>query len=719
MTTRVGRGIVAGVNMRWANATVALAVAGLVGLPEPLSAQSAPAPSHFIYTGDRAFAPYEYLDAQGQPAGFNIELLNTVAREAGVTIEFRLDVWDKALDAFFSGRADLATLGYSDDRDARVDWLGRVWTLQQVIVFRQGRSSYPDRLDELSAETVAVEGGSLVHELLAALPEVQRPSLLVVANQGEALRAVINESATAVVGNDLALRHRAETERFTKLEFRTVKAAAYQLAARKGERARFAEVEAALLRLRENGTVHRLVERHLAVRSDSPTFGDLVRYLLATLLLGALALGAFYVWNRALRREIVARREANDRLARLQRVTAALGEAVSADDVTSVVVEQGVAAVGATAGLIALLQEEGQQLDVVKTVGYPRDRTEPWRRIPMDAAVPLTAAVRRGLPVLVDDAAVLAAEFPATPSARAGGDMEPIAAIPLMLGTRRLGVLGFSFQRRRPFTPDDESMMLAFARQCAQALDRARLYEVERSARVEAEMASRGKDEFLATLSHELRTPVNAILGWSHMLRTGILDGEKTKRALEAIERNAIVQTRLIADLLDVSRAMLGHLRLDLQLVNVVSSLEAAVDAVRPSADEAGLVIHGPASRAPALVSADAARIQQVFSNLLSNAVKFTPTGGAISLHVQRDVTNVTVTIADSGVGIPPERLPFVFDRFYQVDTSLTRTHGGLGLGLAIVRHLVEQHGGTATVASDGVDKGCRFAVTLPLAKTS
>lgn len=685
------------------------------------SGASAPgdAPRRIVYAGDRAFPPYEYLDEQGRPAGFNIELLHAISAETGVVFDIRLEVWDIAVARFLRGQADMMTLAYSDERDRRIDWLGRVWTLQQAIAFREGRSAYPAGLDGLATETVAVEAGSLVEELLLALPEVRRPALVRVPNQRDCLRAVMAGAATAAGGNELTLRHQAAAEGFTRLEFRTVKSALYQFAVRKGERDRYDIVSTGLGLVRDHGTFDRLVERHLASRPEAPTFGDVARYLLGTLLVIALALGVFFVWNRSLRHEIVARREANDRLARLQSVTAALGEAVSADDVTSVIVEQGVASVGASAGLVGLLQEEGQQLDIVRAVGYPDTAVEPWRRIPMRAKVPLTEAVRRGQPVLLDDFAVVARDFPEAPSARSRDRFEPIAAIPLTLGARTLGVLGFSFSRKRAFTRDDERMMLAFARQCAQALDRARLYEIERTARLEAETASRGKDEFLATLSHELRTPVNAILGWSHMLRAGILDTAKTKRALEAIERNAMVQTRLIADLLDVSRAMLGHLRLDLQLVNVVTSVEAAIDAVRPSADEAGLVITGPATRTPALVSADSARMQQVFSNLLSNAIKFTPQGGTIAVEIRRGDSDVTVWITDSGVGIPPERLPFVFDRFYQVDTSLTRAHGGLGLGLAIVRHLVEQHGGTVSVESDGHDQGSRFTVTFPLAKTS
>jgi PAS domain S-box-containing protein len=231
----------------------------------------------------------------------------------------------------------------------------------------------------------------------------------------------------------------------------------------------------------------------------------------------------------------------------------------------------------------------------------------------------------------------------------------------------------------------------------------------------ELSKANRLKDEFLATVSHELRTPLNAMLGWTTMLRSKKLDEATRNRALETIERNARAQTQLIEDLLDVSRIITGKLRLDVCPVTLVSVINAAIDSIRPAADAKSICIQSVLDPA-GLVSGDPNRLQQVFWNLLSNAVKFTPKGGRIQVRLERINSHIEVTVSDTGQGIPPEFLPYVFDRLQQADSSTTRTHGGLGLGLAIVRHLVELHGGSVYATSAGEGKGATFTVSLPVA---
>jgi signal transduction histidine kinase/CheY-like chemotaxis protein len=235
----------------------------------------------------------------------------------------------------------------------------------------------------------------------------------------------------------------------------------------------------------------------------------------------------------------------------------------------------------------------------------------------------------------------------------------------------------------------------------------------ETLARLEA--ADRAKDEFLAVISHELRGPLNAILGWSRMLRAGGLDPATSAHALETIERNSTAQTALINDLLDVSRIVAGKLRLDVQAVDLVPIIESVLDAVRVTADAKNIRIQAALDPSVGSVSGDPGRLRQIFSNLLSNSVKFTPRGGGVTVHLAREDSQAKITVSDTGQGISADFLPHIFQRFRQADSTMTRSHGGLGLGLAIVRHLVELHGGTVRVDSRGEGYGATFTVTLPL----
>jgi PAS domain S-box-containing protein len=246
--------------------------------------------------------------------------------------------------------------------------------------------------------------------------------------------------------------------------------------------------------------------------------------------------------------------------------------------------------------------------------------------------------------------------------------------------------------------------------------EREGLLKREHAARVQAEEASRLKDEFLATVSHELRTPLTAILGWSSILRTGSLPPDKQARALETVERSARAQAQIVDDLLDISRIVAGRMRLDMQPVRLEPVVEAALDAVRPSAAARDIRIETQLEPGTGPVKGDAQRLQQVAWNLLTNAIKFTPDGGRVGLRLRRVEEHVELQVTDSGKGIDPAFLPHVFERFRQADGSSTRRHGGLGLGLAIVRHLVELHGGTVQAHSEGEGHGSSFTLRLPLA---
>jgi PAS domain S-box-containing protein len=245
--------------------------------------------------------------------------------------------------------------------------------------------------------------------------------------------------------------------------------------------------------------------------------------------------------------------------------------------------------------------------------------------------------------------------------------------------------------------------------------ERERLLESERIARANAEHASRMKDEFLTTLSHELRTPLNAILGWSQILTTGSRDSDDLTQGLQTIERNARAQTQIIEDLLDMSRIVSGKVRLDVQRIELAPIVQAAVDTVRPAANAKGVRLQIVLDPLTGSISGDPNRLQQVFWNLLTNAVKFTPKGGRVQVLLERVNSHLEVNVIDTGEGISPEFLPYVFDRFRQADASTTRRHGGLGIGLAIVKQLLELHGGSVRASSPGKAQGATFTVSLPL----
>jgi len=246
--------------------------------------------------------------------------------------------------------------------------------------------------------------------------------------------------------------------------------------------------------------------------------------------------------------------------------------------------------------------------------------------------------------------------------------------------------------------------------------ERERLLLQEKEAREEAETASRMKDEFLATISHELRTPLTAILGWASMLNRGSLSQFQTRRALQVIEQSARSQAGLVDDILDTARIITGRMKLDARPVEIEPVFQAAIDVIRPSAEAKRIAVHVAIDDRDGVVFGDANRVQQVIWNLLSNAVKFTSEGGRVEARLSRTEGHVEITVTDTGMGIEPQFLPYVFDRFRQADSTSTRKYSGLGLGLAIVRHVVEMHGGTVAASSPGKGQGATFTVRFPRA---
>jgi PAS domain S-box-containing protein len=333
-----------------------------------------------------------------------------------------------------------------------------------------------------------------------------------------------------------------------------------------------------------------------------------------------------------------------------------------------------------------------------------------------DANAPFSPryVVRTGTPALVkeisDDMIVAAAH----------GDAERLAMIrslglrsymvvPLMAHGRPLGALTFATaQSGRLYTEDDFRFAQELAFRVALAVENARAYQ-------EARTANQLKDEFLATLSHELRTPLNAILGYTRLLQSGMIGPEKQSQALVTVERNASALTQIVEDILDVSRIISGKIRLNIQPVDVSDVVKNAVETMTPAADAKQIRVQTILDSGAGPISGDPDRLQQVVWNLVSNAVKFTPKQGIVQVRVERINSHVEIVVSDTGIGIAPDFLPHIFERFRQEDSGPTRAHGGIGLGLAIVRHLVELHGGTIHVASGGKDQGTTFRVRLPL----
>jgi len=364
-----------------------------------------------------------------------------------------------------------------------------------------------------------------------------------------------------------------------------------------------------------------------------------------------------------------------------------------------------------------VLDERGASFMLYTISGVPRSHFE---NFPMPRATALFGPTFRGEGVVrISDVHNDERFAKNSPYFGMPADHLPVAsylAVPVISRSGEvLGGLFFGHEKSGVFNERAEQIVVGLAGQAAIAIDNARLFESAERARHAAEKANRLKDEFLATVSHELRTPLNSILGWSNLIRNGSLTPEMQTRAFETIERNARSQQQIIEDILDVSRIITGKLRLEIAPLDLAEVIEAAIESVRPSAEAKSIRLETDLRQSKAHVNGDAHRLQQIIWNLLSNAIKFTPKGGVVGVKLQRINSQIQIVVRDSGKGIEPEFLPHVFDRFRQADASTTRLHGGLGLGLAIVRHLVELHGGTVSAESEGANLGATFTVTLPI----
>jgi len=357
--------------------------------------------------------------------------------------------------------------------------------------------------------------------------------------------------------------------------------------------------------------------------------------------------------------------------------------------------------------VVIMLLEEDNDLVAWATKGLELDVRI---RVPLGAGFAGRVAEQKS-PIVIDD--IDTADL-YTPFLREKG-VKSLLGVPLLVGGRVVGVLHVGRLVRRPFTDDDTRLLQLVAFRIALAVDNARLFEEERAARREAEAASRAKDEFLTTISHELRTPLTPVIGWIHMIRNGILPEKEAEHGLAVIEKNSYALKRLINDLLDMSAILTGKMRMEELPVSLGDVVSEAVETVRPLAVAGDIQLHVTFHDwQNEIVSGDRARLLQVFWNLLSNAIKFSSPGGSVKVECQANGREAVVSVEDTGQGIPPGFLPFVFERFRQADGSKTRAHGGLGLGLALVKSFVEAHKGNVSAESQGPGRGSRFEVRLP-----
>lgn len=430
--------------------------------------------------------------------------------------------------------------------------------------------------------------------------------------------------------------------------------------------------------------------------------------------------------NRKLGAELDARKESEARLALEHSITRTVAYAESLGRAAPQILRSFCETLGAGVSALWLLNDVGSELYCAHIeTDEPTDALERFK----EQSVSLKFVRGMGVPghVWEKNMPLLLSEFfkgkkyPREKFARAAG-FTHVIGFPIKIADEFYGVIEFFTCFPVPNDLGLMNMLEAIGSEIGQFVERKRveaerknLLVREKALRQQAERASRLKDEFLATVSHELRTPLNSILGWGQILHTGKLSESEQRNALETIYRNARSQSQLIDDLLDTSRLITGNLHLNLSPTSVVATIQSTIDVVRPAAEGKSISIETKFTSDVDSITCDTQRLQQMVWNLLTNAVKFTPDNGRIEVAYERVDNKVRIVVSDTGHGISPEFLPLVFDRFRQADSSSTRTHHGLGLGLAIVRHLAELHGGQVSVTSDGLEKGAVFAITLPI----
>jgi signal transduction histidine kinase len=403
---------------------------------------------------------------------------------------------------------------------------------------------------------------------------------------------------------------------------------------------------------------------------------------------------------------------AASRLQHLQTLSSAVSAAVSVEDVARAVIA--VARDIAGASIVVVGRVEGEELHIIAASGIADAFLEQYHNIPLSTALPLAESIRTCEPIWLGTFDEAVARSPLFRDAQPGSTSRAWAVLPLTADGQSIGAIGLSFASEQAFSDADRSFLMSLASQCGLAFERARLYDAERRAREEAEQASRAKDDFLAILSHEMRTPMTTVIGWADFLKMTHGNDPAISGPVDSLRTSARAQARLVDDLLDVSRIVAGKLRIEPRDTDLSEIIRSATDQLLVTADTKGIYIESYGVDEPLPIRGDPDRLRQVLTNLLTNAVKFTPAAGHVSIRAARRELLYEVLVEDDGEGISADFLPHVFDRFRQASIGDSRRHSGLGLGLSIVQHLVQLHGGRVWAESDGVGKGARFTVELP-----
>lgn len=415
-------------------------------------------------------------------------------------------------------------------------------------------------------------------------------------------------------------------------------------------------------------------------------------------------------------RDITERKQDEERTTRMQAIAGALSEALTVEQVADVILRQGSSAVGAAAVSIVLLADNDTILEVAYATGYPEAVVEHWPRFSVDTVVPLADTVRTGQPVWLPTPEARNTAYPGLASSEL--EYQAWAALPLVIKSRPIGAIDLSFIGPQAFADKDRMFMLTLSGLCAQALERARLYEGERNARVQAELATQSKNRFLANLSHDLRTPLNSIMGMAQVLllqAIGPLNERQTEAANDILSGGQYLLS-LLNHALDLSRNEDGQLKLQLAQVELTRLIHNSVVLIQQEALARKIAVETEIDADLPIVHADEHRITQVLANLLSNAVKFTPDGGRVGVRASCLANRLRFEVWDTGIGIAPENQPLLFQPFERLEhVEAMRRYEGTGLGLALSKQLIDLHGGEIGVASDGEGRGATFWFTLPV----
>jgi hypothetical protein len=419
-----------------------------------------------------------------------------------------------------------------------------------------------------------------------------------------------------------------------------------------------------------------------------------------------------------LRRSQQVAQQAATRTEQLQRITAAFSAAQTPAEIAQIVIEQSATRLGAALGTLRLLTPDNQYLKEVFVAGD--EIRLPWNTIPMSASYPLTDAVRMRKPICFASREAFIARYPHLEPEVMSHPFHATASLPVLLEDRALGAISLSYRELRPFSPEEQSFLIAVAQQCALAIERSRLYEAEQQARLEAEAAVQYRDYFLSLAAHELRTPLTSLLSNAQLVhmrlgRTADLSA-RDERALRMIASQARRLDALIQTLFDISRLELGQLTIERSSFDIATLIRRLVDELHVSQEERRIELDIPGGAI--LVNGDELRLEQVFVNLVQNALKYSPADSPVRIDVRTSDAVVRVSVTDFGIGIPSQDLPHLFERFYRAGNVDQQSVGGMGIGLWLVSEVVHLHGGQITVqSSEG--HGSTFTVTLPLAQES